>query len=1099
MKRQFSTETNSLSAHWVRAAARPAVWLMGHLKLPAKFLVLALLGALVLGILAMQVHQDQTRAIRTAEREVVGIRHLTEIMQTVQVLQRHRGYSSGYLAGDATLGPLLAATADDLEAKMRRIVETLRVEAPFSAAPQRIDLRWHQIRQDGLKWPAERNFADHSSLVNEFLDLSRQLGDTYGLSTDAKLDTHYLLKTAAADMPVLLEALAQVRGQGTQILASGRPSAAQTHRLIGYMAQAELALNNLRVSIRECARYNGKITHRLTSSDAEIHSSTLKLLAVIEQSVLGLTPGISPKDYFHLSTTLIDSGFAYLNELLLPTAREILEQRKNDAETAIRMELALLAVLIAVSGYLALGVYLATLDSIRRTSAAAEVFSQGHFSHRVTLDTRDELRQTGEAFNRMAEQLEELLALRTEAEQRQRAIIDSALDAVVQMDSEGLICGWSHHAVITFGWQADEVVGKPLHELIIPLHLREQHVRGLKKYLAVGAGSVLSRRIEIEALHRDGHVFPVELTISVLKTSKRVEFSAFLRDITQRRQSEEALRIAAIAFESDDGIAVTDAHGRVLRTNQAFQEITGYALDDIRGQTLLRMKSPRQDKGELREMRHALATQHTWQGELLGLRRNGEEFPQWARISAVKNDHGRVTHYVVSFTDITLRKQSEEAIFKLAFFDTLTGLPNRSLLLDRLKLAMANSQRSGRYCAALFLDLDNFKQLNDTRGHDAGDELLKQLATRLTESVRKGDAVCRLGGDEFVVLMQELSTDIEEAALQTEMITEKMLSIASLPFSISGGSYETGTSIGVALFKGNEQTIEEILKQADMAMYRAKEVGGHSVRFFDPGMQAAILERAHMESMLRDAIIHNQFLVHLQPQINHAGKVVGAEALVRWMHPTDGMISPARFIPLAETTGLILPIGFWVLDDVCRMLAQWSRTPALSKLSVAVNVSPKQFSLPNFVEQIQELVNYHQIDPRRLKLELTEGLLISNADETIEKMTALQANGITFSLDDFGTGYSSLSYLKRLPLNQLKIDQSFVREVLDDTNAAAIAKTIVALGKTLGMEVIAEGVETDGQRCFLEENGCVLYQGYLFSRPIARTDFEAFAQRTGAI
>ncbi len=462
---------------------------------------------------------------------------------------------------------------------------------------------------------------------------------------------------------------------------------------------------------------------------------------------------------------------------------------------------------------------------------------------------------------------------------------------------------------------------------------------------------------------------------------------------------------------------------------------------------------------------------------------------RWFEISVARKNDAQ-TRFIALLRDVTERKTSEEEINKLAFFDPLTQLPNRRLMVDRLNQALAVSARSARLGALLFIDLDNFKTLNDTQGHAMGDLLLQQVAQRLTQSLREGDTVSRLGGDEFVVMVEELSENREEAAAQAEMIGEKLLATISQPYRLAGLEYLITPSIGVTLYADHRQSTDELLKQADLAMYQAKSAGRSTLRFFDPTMQSVITTRVALEADIRAALLKDQFKLYFQPQVNRTGQITGAEVLIRWPHPERGMVSPAAFIPLAEETGLILALGNWVLETACTQLTQWAGDNRLGGLSLSVNVSQRQFRQPDFVPFVIDLLRYTGANPQRLKLELTESLLASDIDDITTKMKALKAHGVGFSLDDFGTGYSSLSYLKRLPLDQLKIDQSFVHDLMTDPNDAAIALAVITLGHSLGLTVIAEGVETHQQRQHLHDQGCDAYQGYLLGRPMPVADFE---------
>ena len=445
--------------------------------------------------------------------------------------------------------------------------------------------------------------------------------------------------------------------------------------------------------------------------------------------------------------------------------------------------------------------------------------------------------------------------------------------------------------------------------------------------------------------------------------------------------------------------------------------------------------------------------------------------------------------------EIARREAAESEIRNLAFFDQLTGLPNRRLLVDRLRQAMAVATRTKKYCALLFIDLDNFKTLNDTQGHNVGDLLLIEVSRRLSSCVREGDTVARQGGDEFVVVLEDLSEDRTTAAKNAELVAEKILTSLNMTYELSRQPYHGTPSIGITLFVDHEDASEELLKRADLAMYQAKAAGRNTVRFFDAEMQTAIETRAAMEARLREAILTNQFELYYQPQVANENSLIGAEVLIRWMDPKRGMVCPAEFIPLAEETGLILPIGSWVLETACAQLAAWSTQPKMADLTIAVNISARQFRSQSFTDEVLAIIAKTGANPARLKLELTESFLLDNVESIIVNLEILRARGVSFSLDDFGTGYSSLSYLKRLPLDQLKIDQGFVRDVLVDVNDAAIAKMIVALAESLGLLVIAEGVETEAQKQFLSENGCHAFQGYLFGKPMPLANFEQLAKQ----
>ncbi len=548
----------------------------------------------------------------------------------------------------------------------------------------------------------------------------------------------------------------------------------------------------------------------------------------------------------------------------------------------------------------------------------------------------------------------------------------------------------------------------------------------------------------------------------------------------------------------------TDAQGKWIFLNPAWTEVTGFAVADSLGTVFLDYVHP-DDRERNRALFEPLIQRNKdfCRHEIRYLHKSGGF--RWVEVFArlTQDESGSAIGTSGTLSDITERKATAEEIYSLAFYDPLTNLPNRRLMQDRLMQRLIVSARDNRHGALMLIDIDNFKVLNDTLGHDVGDQLLVEAARRLRSCVRESDTVARLGGDEFVVILDDLDEG-DWAVTQTEAVAEKIQAQIALPYILNviandieqiQHSYHCTSSIGITLFHDQSNSIKELMRRADTAMYQAKAAGRNTLRFFDPEMQAVVTARAVLETDLRKAIANSQFVLHYQPQVDFQGQVIGAEALIRWQHPQRGLVSPAEFIPLAEDTGLILPIGHWVLTTACAQLAIWATQAETAHFTLAVNVSARQIKLPNFVEEVLAVLDNFGIAPGKLKLELTESLLLENAEVIIGKMAALKARGVGFSLDDFGTGYSSLSYLKRLPLDQLKIDQSFVCDVLTDTNDAAIARTIVALGKTLGLAVIAEGVEAEAQRDFLANNGCYAYQGYLFCRPLPLDGFEAFLKQ----
>ncbi len=863
-----------------------------------------------------------------------------------------------------------------------------------------------------------------------------------------------------------------------------------------------------------------------------------------------------------------------------------------------------------------------------------------------------------------------------ESEARTQLFLDTALDAVISSDQEGLVISWNREAEQMFGYTSEQVLGKDLADLIVPPIHRTAHYHGMQRYVQNGKSSISGKRMEMSAMRANGEEFPVELTLVGVQRKGRFFFNAFIRDITthkadaaklqrivsihtalsqcnqnivrcnteaellqevcrdavqlggmrmawiglvdeatymikpaacygvgteylndieistdanepsgrgptgtairedrpywcqdylnepnlalwhergalcgwaasaalplhrngkvagvlciysgelhafddavcsllismvtdisyaltrfslldEREKSASEMRIAAVTFDTQEAIMITDANNKILRVNQAFEKLTGYSASEVVGTNPRILKSGVQDATFYQTMWSELTEQGSWSGEIWDKHKSGDIYPKQMTITAIYDNNHRVINYVAVARDISRRKKNEQDIHQLAFYDPLTKLPNRRLLMDRLQQATTISARHDQHGALIFLDLDNFKSVNDTQGHAIGDLLLCEAARRLTLCVRDSDTVARLGGDEFVVILEGLSNKADEAATLAEQVTKKIQAELENAYVLNNFECISTPSIGIVLFKGPHKSIDDLLKHADSAMYQAKAAGRNTMRFYDPNMQTALEARITLLSELRLALKRQQLRLYYQVQVDHLLRPLGAEVLLRWEHPEHGLVSPIKFIPLAEESGLIVPIGIWVLQTACEQLQSWQSDTLTRDLTLAVNVSAKQFWQDDFVTQVQRMLQESGADPNKLKLELTESTVLDNFEDIIAKMQELKSIGVSFSMDDFGTGYSSLQYLKRLPLDQIKIDQSFVRDITSDPNDAAIVRTIIAMTEALGLDVIAEGVETEAQREFLDNNGCHAFQGYLFSKPLPIASFTALIQ-----
>lgn len=771
--------------------------------------------------------------------------------------------------------------------------------------------------------------------------------------------------------------------------------------------------------------------------------------------------------------------------------------------TRLVMELGVAAFLLTCSAWLiATMIGRSMTKPIIALTGMARALSRGDFTQRVATTSYHEIAELSQLFNIMAGQLDnslnrlkaseyelEMKVVERTAELHERhrkyhSVIQSTGEGFWQVDREGRLLEANPAYARLSGYSETELTGMRITDLDAE-ETPEETAEHIRKIMQHGSDTFETRH-----RRKDGRVWDVEVNASFI-SEEGGYFVAFFRDITERKRAKQELRIAATAFETQEGIIITDANEIIVRVNRAFTQITGYTPEEAIGNKPSILKSGRHDQDFYRAMRCDLQSDGQWEGEIWDRHKDGHIYPKWLAITAVKDSLGRITHYVGNFTDITERKASEEKIKSLAFYDTLTELANRRLLIEHLEHAIAIHVRTGYHGALLFLDLDNFKLLNDTQGHGVGDELLIEVAHRLKACVRETDTVARLGGDEFIVLLEELDTASDSAVVQVKTVAEKIVSALAEPYILSSVVHNCSSSIGIVLFRDPATTADTVLAQADTAMYAAKKNGKNAYRFFDPAMQQELEQRVKFESALRQAINNEQLKLFYQPQVDDREQMIGVEALIRWDHPELGLILPVQFIPLAEETDIILSIGRWVLETACAQLKAWRNQPSTRKLSIAVNVSAKQFYQPGFVDEVREIMAQYSIEPMQLKLELTESMVLKEMDIAIAKMLELKSIGVLLAMDDFGTGYSSLSYLKNLPFDQIKIDRSFVDGMKKNSNDAFIIHSVFTLGKLMGINVVAEGVEDSEQDELLKSLGCTVFQGYLFGKPVPVEELES--------
>ncbi|MCK9284518.1 MAG: EAL domain-containing protein [Rhodocyclaceae bacterium] len=948
----------------MRRLFHPAIALMNRLSYTGKFGLVWLLSALAIAFVVFNLHASLDKQIRHAQKELQGIALAAPISRSIQLLQQHRGLSLGILGGQRSLGDSLRAKEAEAIDAFNRMTELLPTNLKSSTDWYSIEAIWQRIRNEGLRWRTTRNFIEHTRLIDQLLMFKVAVSGEYVLPLDPQIDSSYLIDAAINRLPLALEHLGQIRAHGTAVLVDKRIDESQIIVIRTLTAQLGDELKFLRADLDRARNHNAALQAPLLRVDREVTESAQKIILLVESSMLSGRLEESPEAFFALATTVIDGGYTHLYETLLPTIEMLIRERIAMAEGTLYTTLGFVCLLFLLVIYFSVGAYYATTDNITALARSAKAFAEGQLSQRVRITSRDELRQVGDSFNEMAHGFAALLAARAEDERRHHSIIETALDAMVQINSASVITGWNPQAAAMFGWSRDEAMGRVLHETIIPLRYRDAHVRGMTHFKTAGDGPLLHRRIELYGLHRDGREFPIDLAVSAIKTGDGYEFSGFIRDMTEK-------------------------------------------------------------------------------------------------------------------------KKSEDLIWRQANYDELTGLPNRRMFYDRLAQEIKKADRAQLIVALLFVDLDRFKEVNDTLGHRIGDALLVEAAQRIQRCVRETDTVARLGGDEFVIILAEVAS-----TASIDRIANNILGALADVFTLESETVYLSASIGITLYPQDATEIEDLLKEADQAMYLAKSSGRNRISYFTAELQQTAQARLRMLNSLRGALAANQFEIHFQPIVELAsGKIRKAEALIRWQHPENGLISPAQFIPLAEETGLIVEIGDWVFRQSTRQLKQWHVEHGVD-IQISVNKSPIQFKQANgsseqWFAHLREL----DLDERHVVIEITEGLLLDPEPLVNAKLQAFRNVGMKMSIDDFGTGYSSLSYLKNFEFDFLKIDRSFIRNLSPGSSAMELCEAIIAMAHKLRMKVIAEGVETEVQRALLAEAGCDYAQGYLFSKPVPAAEF----------
>ena len=1076
----------------------PAISLLNRLGYTKKFTLLWLLSMFAIAVVVYNLFVSLDRVIQPSQRQLEGLVLIEPIARTIQAVQLHRGLAAARLSGNKTLTKQYIAQEETAIAIFRAMEEALPASLTDNERFRKIQKSWQQQTQQHNRPPlsSETNFIEHTSLIEALQLFKVIVADEYLLTLDPELASFYLIDTTINKLPHALEHLGQIRAYGTGILTSQQITEAQKIILHTQIAELHTTLRKLRRNLDKIGHYNAALKVPLQHTVSEINRSAQQIVDLVTSDLITGELSSYPKTYLQIATAEIDNGYAQMYDSLLPTTQTLIKARIARAKNTLRIStgIALLTFLLVV--YLSASIYYATINSIHSLVRSARAFAEGNLSVRARLETRDELSIIADSFNEMADGFNAMLEARKRAEElllkeshKNQTLLRAASDGIHILDLEGNVLQVNDAFCAMLGYSAEELTA---------MNVAQFDVQSNAEQIRDNIRRLDDEAVTLETRHRcrDGNIIDVDISIVKVNVDGQPLVYCSSRDVTERKQAVQALtenqqKLNTVIETALDAVVQMSINGIITGWNNQAEKIFGWPRETAIGRSLSETIIPPQyreahEQGLARFLATGRGDIMNSRVELLALHRDGHEFPVELSITSV-NVSGEY-EFNGFIRDISQQKESEALIWRQANFDALTGLPNRHMFHDRLAQDIKKANRANLKTALMFIDLDKFKEVNDTLSHSKGDILLQEAAQRISQCVRDTDTVARLGGDEFVVILAEF-----DDAGNVERVAENILQHLTLPFSLGNDIAYVSASIGITLYPIDATEIEDLLKNADQAMYAAKNEGRNRFSYFMPAMQQAAQERLHLTNELHGALAAGQFTLLYQPIIDLASsRIHKAEALIRWQHPQLGMVSPAQFIPLAEDTGLIIEIGDWVFREAARQVKHW-RTLYDADFQISVNVSPVQ--LGNVIDN-----GYHQswfdylhelgLPGQSVVIEITEGLLLDADNDITSKLLEFRDAGIQVAIDDFGTGYSSLSYLKKFDIDYLKIDQSFVRNLVTDPNDMALSEAIIVMAHKLDLKVVAEGVETEAQCTLLADAGCDYAQGYLFSRPVAAEAFE---------
>jgi diguanylate cyclase (GGDEF)-like protein/PAS domain S-box-containing protein len=1087
-------ESRKDSGSILRVIFMPAIALLNRISYTSKFTLLWVLSLFAIAVVVQDLFVNLDRVIEPSQRQLEGLVLIKPISKAVQATQLHRGTSAALLGGNQTMRYIRAAR----EIEASRAFEAMEKKLPANLTSdenfRRIKADWQQLRKEGLDWNIETNFTAHTNLIEQLHLFEIFVADEYLLTLDPEIATFYLIDTTIHKLPHALEHLGQLRAYGTSILAKKKIDEHQKTKLNNLIAELGTALYELKVNLDKTGRLNPAVQSSVSAVTDDVANSAQMITSLVASDILTGNFATSSDDFLKMATTEIDKSYAQMFDALLPTTETLIKARIAQAKHTLHMSIGIAFLAFLVVIYFSVSMYYAIIGNIKSLTHSAHSFASGNLRERIKLATSDELSQVGNSFNEMAEGFNAMLEARKHAEEllkkeshKNETLLRAASDGIHILDLEGNVVQVNDAFCRMLGYRAEELVAMNAAQWDAQLTAAQVKAR-------LAALKDAADRFEARHRRRDGGIIDVEVNIVKVDVDGQQLVYCSSRDVSERKQAERALienqgKFRAVIETALDAVVQMDSAGIITGWNSQAEKIFGWARTEAVGRMLHETIIPPQYReAHVRGLKRFLLSGEgpnlNTRVEITGLHRDGREFPVELTVAPIKL--GDKHEFSAFIRDITKRKESEDLIWKQANFDILTGLPNRHMFYDRLAQEIKKAHRASLEMALLFIDLDKFKEVNDTLGHGMGDIMLMETSRRIGECVRETDIVARLGGDEFTVVLAELADPSS-----VERVAENILRKLAEPFHLGDEVAYISASIGITLYPVDAIGVEDLLKNADQAMYLAKSKGRNRFCYFTPSMQQAAQTRLKLINELRVALAENQFLAYYQPIVDlTTGRINKAEALIRWQHPRLGLVNPVQFIHLAEETGMIVEIGDWIFKESARQMKRW-RTAHNTELQISVNVSPVQFSDADnqhrkWFAYLQEL----ELSGRSMVIEITEGLLLKTESGANKKLIEFRDAGIQVAIDDFGTGYSALSYLKKLDIDYLKIDQSFVRDLVDDPDDMALCEAIIVMAHKLGLKVVAEGVETEKQRKLLCDADCDLAQGYLFSRPLPADQFE---------